>query len=101
MMRSSQEYIDIIRKHSAELHEQFGITSMRLFGSVARNEHHEGSDVDLFVTMPPKFFNYILAVQYLEQILGCSVDMIQDHKNLRPFFREQIEHDGVDIFTKS
>lgn len=100
-MRSSQEYIDIIRKHSSELQEQFGITSMRLFGSVARNEHREGSDVDLFVTMPPKFFNYIQAVQYLEQLLGCHVDMIQDHKNLRPFFREQIEQDGIDIFTAS
>ena len=85
MKRDPQEYIDIIRNHSAELHDQFGITSMRLFGSVARNEHHEGSDVDLFVKMPPKFFNHILASQYLEQLLGCTVDLIQDHKSLRPF----------------
>lgn len=99
MKRSAQEYIDIIRQHSSELQQQFGITSMRLFGSVARNEHHEGSDVDLFVTMPPKFFNYILASQYLEELLGCSVDLIQDHKTLRSFFREQIEQDGIDIFT--
>ena len=91
-----QEYIDIIRGHSAELQERFGITSMRLFGSVARNEHHEGSDIDIFVTMPPKFFDYILAAQYLEQLLGCHVDLICDHKNIRPFFREQIEKDGIE-----
>jgi len=95
----TQEYIDIIRKHSVELQERFGITSMRLFGSVARGEHHEGSDVDLFVTMPPKFYNHILAAQYLESLLGCRVDLIQDHRNLRPFFKEQIERDGIDIFT--
>ena len=98
-MRTSQEYINLIKDHSSELHDQFGITSMRLFGSVARNEHHEGSDVDLFVSMPPKFYNYILASQYLEKLLGCPVDLVQDHKNLRPFFRKQIEHDGIDIFT--
>lgn len=98
-MRTSQEYIDIIRSHAAELRQQFGITSMRLFGSVARNEHHEGSDVDIYVTMPPKFFNYIQAAQYLEELLGCSVDLISNHKNLRPFFKEQIERDGIDIFT--
>ena len=98
-MRTSQDYIDVIRKHSAELHERFGITSMFLFGSVARNEHHEGSDVDIFVTMPPKFFNYILAAQYLEELLECPVDLICDHKNLRPFFKEQIERDGINIFT--
>jgi len=98
-MRTSQEYINIIRQHSSELKEQFGITSMKLFGSVARGEHHEGSDIDLFVTMPSKFFNYILAAQYLEGILGCHVDLIQDHKNIRPFFKEQIERDGINIFT--
>lgn len=99
MKRSTQEYIDIIRNHATELRNEFGITSIRLFGSVARNEHHAGSDVDLFVSMPSKFYNYILASQYLEQLLGCRVDLIQDHKNLRPFFRNQIEQDGIDIFT--
>ena len=98
-MRTAQEYIDLIRAHSTELRERFGITSMRLFGSVARGQHHEGSDIDLFVMMPPKFYNHILAAQYLEDLLGCPVDLIQDHKNLRPFFKEQIEKDGIDIFT--
>ena len=97
-MKSLQEYIDLIRMHQSELQEQFGITSMRLFGSVARGEQQEGSDVDLFVTMPPKMFNYILAAQYLEQLLGRCVDLIRDHSNLRPFFRQQIERDGIDVF---
>jgi predicted nucleotidyltransferase len=97
-MKTSQEYIDIIRAHSTELHEQFGITSLKMFGSVARGQHHEGSDIDLFAVMPSKFFNHILAAQYLEDLLGCHVDLIQDHSNLRPFFREQIERDGIDIF---
>ncbi len=98
-MRTTQEYINVIRAHAPELKERFGITSMFLFGSVARNEHHEGSDIDLFVTMPPKFFNHILAAQYLEELLGCGVDLIQDHKNLRPFFKEQIKRDGIHLFT--
>lgn len=98
-MRTSKEVIDIIREHSAELQQEFGITSMLLFGSVARGDHHEGSDVDLFVTMPPNFYNHILAAQYLKELLGCNVDLIQDHKNLRPFFKEQILRDGINIFT--
>lgn len=98
-MKSTQEYINIIRDHATVLQKQYGITSMRLFGSVARNEHHEGSDVDIFVTMPAKFLNYIEAAQYLEELLGCHVDLICDHKNLRPFFKQQIEQDGINIFT--
>ena len=99
VMKTSQEYITLIREHQSELYDLFGITSMRLFGSVARGEQHEGSDVDLFVTMPPKMYKYIEAAQYLEQLLGCSVDLIREHNNLRPCFRQQIEHDGIDVFT--
>ena len=98
-MNTSQTYIDLIRMHQSELKERFGITSMRLFGSVARGEQHEGSDIDLFVTMPPKFFNLVLAAQYLEELLGCDVDLISDHENIRPFFRQQIEKDGINIYT--
>ena len=90
-MKTSEEYISIIRSHERELRERFGITSMRLFGSVARG--------DLFVQMPPKFYNFVLAAQYLEELLGCKVDLICDHDNLRPFFRQQIEQDGINIYT--
>ena len=89
--------MDIIRSHADELQSRFGITSMMLFGSVARNEHHEGSDVDLFVTMPPKFMNHIAAAQYLKELLGSDVDLIQEHNYMRSFFRKQIEKDGIII----
>ena len=98
-MKSRNEYIAIIKKHAPELRQRFGIESLSLFGSVARGEQKEGSDVDLFAKMPPRFFNYIEASEFLQSILGCNVDLICDHKNLRPFFRNQIEHDGITIFT--
>ena len=98
-MKTTEEYISIIRDHEQELRERFGITSMRLFGSVARGDQREGSDVDLFVKMPPKFYDLILAAQYLEELLGCEVDLISDHDNLRPFFRQQIEQDGIIIYN--
>ena len=54
-MKTREEYIALITSHAEELQNTFGITSLRLFGSVARNEHHEGSDVDVYVEMPPIF----------------------------------------------
>ena len=97
-MKTKSEYINIIKGHAEELQNRFGITSMLLFGSVARDEQREDSDVDLFVTMPPKFYNHVAAALYLEELLGCSVDLIQDHRNLRPFFRQQIVNDGIPVF---
>ena len=55
-MKTREEYIAFIASHAEELQNTFGITSLRLFGSVARNEHHEGSDVDVYVEMPLSFF---------------------------------------------
>ena len=96
-MKSRSEYIELIRSHANDLRDRFGITSLRIFGSVARDEHHEGSDVDLFAVMPPKFYNHVAAAHYLEELLGCDVDLIQEHRNMRPFFRKQIETDGIRV----
>lgn len=88
----------MLKAHATELQERFGITYMCLFGSVAKNEHKENSDVDVFVEMPPKAYQVVAAAQYLESILGCDVDLIRKHSNMRPFFLNQIQKYGIDIF---
>lgn len=97
-MKTTAQYISTLREHAPILRERFGMTSMSLFGSVARGEHKEGSDVDVLVDMPPVFYNACEANDYLEEILGCHVDMIRRHRNLTPFFLQQVEKDGVQIF---
>ena len=64
-MKTREEYIALITSHAEELQNTFGITSLRLFGSVARNQHHDGSDVDIYVEMPPKFFLIVRLKSYL------------------------------------
>ena len=100
-MRTRQEYIDILRSHTDELRSNFGISYMRLFGSVAKDEHHDDSDVDLFVVMPAKAYMLCAAADYLESILGTSVDLIRKHDNMRPFFLNQINKHGIDIFGQA
>ena len=68
-MKTREEYIALITSHAEELQNTFGITSLRLFGSVARSQHHDGSDVDIYVEMPPKFFLIVRLKSYLEALL--------------------------------
>lgn len=96
-----QEYIDILRSHSDELRANYGITYMKLFGSVAKDEHREDSDVDLFVVMPPKAYTFCAAADYLESILGKNVDLVRQHSNMRPFFLNQINKYGIDIYGEA
>lgn len=100
-MRTRQEYIDILKSHADELKANYGITYMKLFGSVAKNEHHSRSDVDLFVIMPPKAYSLCAAADYLETILGTNVDLIRQHNNMRPCFLNQINKYGIDIFGQA
>ena len=50
-MRTTKEFIEIIRSNATELQERFGMTYMRLFGSVARGDYHEDSDWDLLLLL--------------------------------------------------
>jgi predicted nucleotidyltransferase len=57
-----------------------GVTSPRVFGSVARGEDTEASDIDLLVTAPPGFdiFDKAELTEALEEVLGVPVDVVPD-----------------------
>ena len=97
-MKSTKEYITLLKEHAPILRSRYGMTSLSLFGSVARGEQTEDSDVDVLVDMPPTLRAVGGANDYLESVLGCHVDMIRNHKRLTPFFKKQIERDGISIF---
>ena len=99
-MKTREEYIALITSHAEELQNTFGITSLRLFGSVARNQHHNGSDVDIYVEMPPKFFLIVRLKAYLEALLGCPVDIIRKHQHLNLFLLKEIEKDGIEVIAE-
>ncbi len=98
IMKTTSEYITTLKQHAPILRERFGMTSMSLFGSVARGKHTEDSDVDVFVEMPATLRAVGGANDYLEQITGKHVDMILKHRNLTPFFLKEVERDGIRIF---
>jgi hypothetical protein len=71
------DVIRILVQAQRELHEQYAVKSLALFGSVARNEARANSDVDLLVefSRPVGLFQFIGLKQYLESMLGCPVDL--------------------------
>lgn len=97
-MKTTSEYIETLKQHAPILRERFGMTSMQLFGSIARGEHNEDSDVDVFVEMPATLRGVGGAHDYLEQLTGRHVDMILNHRSLTPFFLNEIKRDGIRIF---
>jgi predicted nucleotidyltransferase len=59
---------------------RYHVTNPRVFGSVARGEDTEASDIDLLVTTPPDFdiFDKAMLTEALEEALGVQVDVVPD-----------------------
>lgn len=98
IMKTRSEYLELLKTHIAEMKEQFGVRSFLLFGSVARNEHNDNSDVDVCVEMEPDMYLLVALKQFLEKLLGCSVDVIRMHRNMNKLLLKQIEKEGVYVF---
>lgn len=77
--------------------DRYQLTSMILFGSVARNEAGPDSDVDVMVHMPPDIYAQSALAEELERALGVRVGLIRAHDGLRPFFLKRVERDGVHV----
>ena len=90
--------LSIVVTHQEALKE-FGVKSLDLFGSVARDEAGSESDVDLLVefSSPVGLFQFSRVRLYLENILGCSVDL-GTQKALRQHLREPVFKDAIRVF---
>lgn len=100
-MKTTSEYINLIKAHSDEIRTQFGVKTLRLFGSVSRGEQHEGSDVDVCVEMEPRILLIVRLQRFLEETLQCPVDVIRMHKHMNPFLLQNIEHDGIYVIGET
>lgn len=83
--------LQILRQKNAVLAKQFGVKSLLLFGSVARDKATSTSDVDLLVefSRPVGYFGLFALQDYLEKLLGCSVDLGTPN-SLKPYIKERI-----------
>ena len=78
------------------LFERYGVSAVSLFGSVARGESTEGSDIDLLVefSRPIGLFQFVELKRALEEIFGRSVDLVTP-KALKPQLRDQILKEAI------
>ena len=90
---------DLLRLKKAEVQRiarQHGATNLRVFGSVARGEAGEDSDLDLLVEMEPgrSLLDLVAIKQDLEDLLGCKVDVVTEAA-VSPYLRERVLNEAV------
>ncbi|KAA6301624.1 MAG: hypothetical protein EZS26_002230 [Candidatus Ordinivivax streblomastigis] len=93
---TSGTYLNLLRKYKHQYAEEYGITRMGIFGSVARGEQNENSDVDICIESSSMGL-FALSGLYLslEELLGAPVDIVRMHKNMNPRFKQRIEKEAI------
>ena len=92
------EVLDLLRTHKPTLEQRFGVTKLALYGSLARDQATDTSDVDVLVEFdtPPDWRRYFGAQFYLEDLLGRPVDLAMKAEirvEIQPF----VERDAIDV----
>ena len=81
-MRTTSEYIHLFKQFKASYAETYGIKKLGLFGSAARGELHEGSDVDVVYEGEPNILLRSRMKTQLEALFGCRVDVVRYRKQI-------------------
>lgn len=87
----------LLAQSKPALNERFGVTRLALFGSTVRNAARNDSDVDVLVDFdgPATSARYFGVQFYLEDLLGCSVDLVTEkalRAELRPFIEREARY---------
>ena len=78
--------------------EPYGVSEIRVFGSVARGEDTEASDIDLLVGIPPSagMFDLLRMQREVEDLLGRTVDLVP-RTGLKPAVAEAIALESIEL----
>jgi hypothetical protein len=87
--------IDILRGHEQEIKKRFGVKRIGLFGSFARGEEKDSSDVDIMVEFDqPTFDNFMKLVFYLEELFHRKLELVTPD-SLSPYIAPYVKNEVV------
>lgn len=91
--------MSLLRAEQERLQREFNVKSLAIFGSVARNEALDASDVDLLVEFdrPVGLLHLIGTEQFLEHLLDSDTDLVLK-RSLLPELKDGILAESIDVF---
>ncbi len=95
-MKSRQDILRFLAHSKPELERRFGVRRIGLNGPYASGMQQADSDVDLVAELKEPRFDDLAGLHiYIEQALGCKVDIRRLSKNLRTPFIQRIEQEAL------
>lgn len=93
---TTTDIMEILRNFKADFAEKYGIKKIGLFGSFARAQQKETSDIDVVVTLKESDFFTLVAIQEeLEKLTNNKVDVVNFRDTLRDSLKANILRDAI------
>ncbi len=90
------DILAVLRDIKQNFAEKYGILEIGIFGSTARDEAREDSDVDICIkTKTPDPFAIVHIKEEIESRVRKHVDIVRIREKMNPFLRERIEKEGI------
>jgi len=95
-MRTTESYLQQLRSYLPLCSSRYGVSRMGIFGSVARHEQKEDSDVDIYIegNLHGMFVMGTIKAE-LEELLGTSVDLVRLREDMNPMLLAIIKKEGI------
>jgi hypothetical protein len=93
-MTNKNQIITFLKQNKKQIQDKYKVNKIALFGSFARDEATEKSDIDILVDMTPSFDNFFDLKYFLEDEFKTTVDLGKE-KNMRLFIKNKIQEDLI------
>ena len=95
-MKTRTEILKLLSSYKPIAEERYGLTRIGIFGSVARGEQRDSSDVDVcYEGRVPSLLTLDLIQRDLEKLFECDVDMVRMRDNMNVLLKRRIEKEAV------
>ena len=97
-MYTKEEIIAILKKNKPALSAKYPISELGLFGSFARGDYHEQSDIDILVDFDGRIdgFDYIRLAHEFEDLFRHKIDMVS-RKGIKPQYLPFVERNLIHV----
>ena len=100
-MHTLQQILYTLRKHKPELQRRYPVARLGVFGSYARGEATEKSDIDIAVEITgPMGLNFVAMADEIEALFGTKTDVVPS-RSIKPEYLPFVEKDIVYVWKKT
>ena len=93
---SHTEIMDVLKNDKAFLRKEFGVINIGLFGSYAKGNQKEDSDIDFLVELQEPRFEWLAGLQiYLETKFDRKIELVRKGKNVNQRLIQKVEGDII------